>query len=228
MLFPLLIISLAGIVSRACRYYVSRHSQYARILPPSSFFLTSAWLKHLQLVWKSSQGCDWPGCDWLSATVFPELLGAQTLFTCVPLALWPYSQSWLPNHRFTQSFVGIIRAGEIWFVPVPALPSIPASLFYSRGEDCDTSASPSVLPVVPWADAVNASCFQQPWVKLRPCCLLHKPQSVCRTCAPFLSNWSCEGPSALPILPQCPQGQLWARLPLLYAWPSVLPVCRCI
>lgn len=55
MLFPLLIISLVGILLRACRHYISRHSQYARILPPSSFFVTSAWLKHLQLVWKSSQ-----------------------------------------------------------------------------------------------------------------------------------------------------------------------------
>lgn len=55
MLFPLLIISLAGLVSSACRHYMSRHLLYARIVPPGSFFVTSAWLKHLQLLWKSSQ-----------------------------------------------------------------------------------------------------------------------------------------------------------------------------
>lgn len=77
----------------------------------------------------------------------------------MPLALWPYSQSWpwLQNHRFTQYFVRIVRAGEtlVVDVPVPALSSIPACLIYSQEEDCDTSASPSVLSVVPGADAVE-------------------------------------------------------------------------
>lgn len=129
MLFPLLIISLAGTVSRACRHYMSRHSQYARFGPPSSFFVTSAWLKNLQLVWKSSQALTARMC--LAFSHF--FLGAQTLFTCVPPALWPSSQSWLQNYRFTQCFVRIIRACETLFVPIPALLSILASYLQSRG-----------------------------------------------------------------------------------------------
>lgn len=149
MLFPLLIISLAVTVSRACRHYMSRHSQYATILPPSSFFVTSAWLKHLQLVWvQTSTHCqDVTGLQPLSSlnswcTNPVHLCAAGTV------ALQPKLAA---NHSFTQCFVRIIRADETLFVPIPALPSIPAC----QVEDCDTSASSSMLPVVPWADAVE-------------------------------------------------------------------------
>lgn len=105
----------------------------------------------------------------------------------------------------SQCFVRIVRAGETLFVAVPAVPSIPASLVHSAGEDCDASASPACCRRCHQQMLWNPSHSQQPWVKLTPGCLLHKPQSVGRICAPFMSSWIVE---SLLHCPQYPQGQL--------------------